>query len=274
MASFVLPHSLNTAPFDARAETYDAVFTESLVGKAQRSQVWREMDRVFHPGQRILEINCGTGVDAVRLAQRGLKVVACDSSARMIAVARRRLQTAGMLHSVELRTLATEQVASVGPAGTFDGLLSNFAGLNCVDDLGRAARSLAHLLRPGSKAMVCVFGRFCLWEMAWHALRGDLRKAFRRLRSGETLLDWENGPTLRVHYPSVRELVRLFSPFFRLKEWRGIGVLVPPTGLEPVVRRVPRGFRLAASIDSHLGRAPIARTFADHYLLIFERSAT
>ena len=81
-----------TAPFDAIADEYDAVFTHSLIGRAQRESVWREIDRLFRPGQRVLEINCGTGVDALHLAARGVQVVACDASAGMVAVARRRLE--------------------------------------------------------------------------------------------------------------------------------------------------------------------------------------
>ena len=42
-------------PFDAIAEEYDSRFTNSLIGKAQRESVWLETDRLFLPGQRILE---------------------------------------------------------------------------------------------------------------------------------------------------------------------------------------------------------------------------
>src|SRR4029453_973425 len=80
-----------TAPFDAVAERYDDVFSNSPIGFAQRRSVWIEMDRAFHTGHRILEINCGTGIDALYLANRGVSVVACDSSPRMIAEARRRI---------------------------------------------------------------------------------------------------------------------------------------------------------------------------------------
>jgi ubiquinone/menaquinone biosynthesis C-methylase UbiE len=77
-------------PFDTVAETYDEVFSASAIGRAQRDAVWSEMDRVFAGGQRILEINCGTGIDAIHMARRGIHVEACDSSSRMIASAQRR----------------------------------------------------------------------------------------------------------------------------------------------------------------------------------------
>ena len=152
-------------PFDAVADEYDARFTNSLIGRAQRESVWLEMDRLFRPGQRILDINCGTGVDALHLAARGIHVVACDASPEMVAVARRRLEASPCRDRVDLRILAIEQIGELEKEGPYDGVLSNFAGLNCVADLRRVAHDLARLVRPGGKAILCLFGRLCLWEM-------------------------------------------------------------------------------------------------------------
>src|SRR5580700_6520470 len=84
------------APFDAVANRYDETFTSSSIGRAQRLAVWAEMAKVFRPGDRALEIGCGTGVDACFLAERGVQVVASDSSSQMIAVAERRVQQNGL----------------------------------------------------------------------------------------------------------------------------------------------------------------------------------
>src|ERR1700691_3470451 len=110
------------APFDAVAEEYDARFTNSLIGRAQRQSVWSEMDRLFRPGQRVLEINCGTGVDAMHLAAQGIRVMACDASPEMIAVARRRLEVSAVRNHVVFRTLATEQIGELEDEGLYDGV--------------------------------------------------------------------------------------------------------------------------------------------------------
>src|SRR5271165_6783532 len=73
--------------FDRIAGAYDDVFTRSAIGQAQREQVWRRMLQAFAVGERILELNCGTGEDARFLGARGRKIVACDASAEMIAIA-------------------------------------------------------------------------------------------------------------------------------------------------------------------------------------------
>ena len=117
------------------SRTYDYTFSASAIGRAQRNSVWREMNRTFQKGHRILEINCGTGIDALHLAGRGVQVVACDSAPGMIAVARQRLDASSSRSLVDLRCLATEHIAQLESEGPYDGILSNFSGLNCLSDL-------------------------------------------------------------------------------------------------------------------------------------------
>ncbi|MGA2984360.1 MAG: methyltransferase domain-containing protein [Terriglobia bacterium] len=260
-----------TAPFDAVADEYDARFTNSLIGRAQRASVWLEMDRLFRPGQRILDINCGTGVDARHLCSRGIRVVACDASPEMISVARRRLDTSTFQARVDLRILAIEQIGELESEGLHDGVLSNFAGLNCVADLPCVAHDLARLVRPGGRAILCLFGRICLWEMLWYTLQGKFKKAFRRLRGGGVLADIASGHTVLVRYPSVATLRRDFAAHFRLVSWKGTGIAVPPSYLEPWAQRFARLFRLAARIDPFLGRCPGIRALADHVVVVLER---
>ncbi|MBI1940383.1 MAG: methyltransferase domain-containing protein [Acidobacteria bacterium] len=258
-------------PFDRLADGYDEIFTNSAVGRAQRSQVWEEADRLFRPGQRILEINCGTGVDAMHLASRGVEVVACDASPRMIATARARLAEAVHRAGVDFRVLATEEIALLKETESFDGLLSNFAGLNCVEDLSAAARSLALRLKPGAKALLCLFGPCCLWETAWYLSQGNFQKAFRRFRRSGVSANLGTQGEVKVHYFSVKELELALAPYFRLERWNGVGILVPPSHLEFLAQRFPTALRLAFKIDRHLAALPGVRGLADHMLLTFER---
>lgn len=254
------------AAFDSFAADYDRSFTASAIGERMRAAVWRRLDAAFRPGERILELNCGTGEDAVHLARRGVRVLATDVSPEMLALTRAKVERAGMAELVEVAALAIEDLALRPPAGVFDGVLSNFGGLNCVDDLPRVACGLATMLRPGALAVLCVMGPAVPWEWGWYLAHGQPRTALRRLRRGG--VPWRG---LTVRYPSIGSVRRAFAPHFAQRRVAAIGALVPPTYAEAWAARHPR---LLAALDRWERRAetlPPLPWLADHYLIELER---
>jgi ubiquinone/menaquinone biosynthesis C-methylase UbiE len=255
--------------FDSVAAKYDDLFTRSMVGRAQRGAVWEVLIDTFEPGSHILELNCGTGEDALFLAQHDISLVACDASERMIEIARRRKQIEDPGAPIEFKRLATEHLSQLDSQDLFDGAFSNFSGLNCVADLNQTARQLAALVTEGAPVLICLSTRFCLSEIIWFALHGQIRKAFRR-SSGSAIVKMGNF-AVKVNYPTLRAVKRSFSSFFRMRSCVGIGVAVPPSYLEPIVRKHPLLLRLLCRIDRSISRLPWFRTIGDHMLIHFER---
>jgi ubiquinone/menaquinone biosynthesis C-methylase UbiE len=255
--------------FDRLAATYDRDFTESLIGRAQRDAVWRVALKTFCPGDNLLELNCGTGEDAFFLAAHGISVFACDASPAMIARAEQRLAHKPHAPQVVFCHLPTERIAELNPEERFDGVFSNFSGLNCIAELEPVAASLSGLVKQGDRLLLCFSTRFCLWEILSYSLRGNFGKAFRRWGGSATaVLD---GAPLTVHYPTVREISRSFAPHFRLCGQTGIGVAIPPSYLEPVVRRHPMLLRALRCLEPMLAGLPGLCTMGDHMLLCFEK---
>jgi SAM-dependent methyltransferase len=239
--------------FDPVAAQYRALWSDAPSGRYQREAAWREIDPLFGPGSRVLDLGCGTGDDAVHLAARGVDVFGIDESLEMVRIAR-----AG---GVSAYVLAIEELAAL--EGPFDGAISNFGALNCVRQLRPVARELGRLVTPGGYVALGLIGKFCLWETAWYLRSLELRKAFRRLRAECTA----QSLGLRVYCPGTRKLVRAFSPDFRLVRWAGLGLAVPPSYVklpETVVRRL-------AGIDGRLAHRRLWRAMADHRLYIFQR---
>ncbi len=254
-------------PFDAEAAGYDETFSSSLIGTAMRRAVWRRLDVNFEAGQRILELCCGTGEDAVYLARRGVRVLATDRSGGMVGVTRSKVEEAGLTEQVEVVHSPIEELgAAPGAHGQpFDAALSNFGALNCVSDLPAVARSLSTVLRPGGRVVLCIMGPWVPWEWAWFLARGRPRDAFRRLRRGGVL--WRG---LRVHYPGIGAMRRAFEPAFRLSRVAAVGALVPPSYAESWAARHPRWLARLDRWERRFETVQPLPWLADHYLAEFE----
>jgi ubiquinone/menaquinone biosynthesis C-methylase UbiE len=270
-ASAIQPVVLATAitePFDSIALDYDRVFTFSAIGKAQRSQVLRQIKRCFARGSHVLELNCGTGEDALTLGRVGVRVSAYDASPEMIRIANLKLNSEPVASKVQFSVLRNEQLFQL--EGIFDGAFSNFAGLNCTLDWNCIANELARLVKPGGHFLLCIMGRTCLWEMVHSILRGRFSKAFRRTRRGPSIARID-GSSIKIIYPSVNDARILFSSGFQLNGWRGVGVFVPPSFCEPYILGNKRVLRLLAYLDSRFAHLPGVRCWGDHILLDFVR---
>ena len=123
--------------FDHIAHLYDEDFTFSEIGKLQRERVWLYLDSVLPKTEAldILELNCGTGEDAARFAERGHRVLATDISPKMVEVAKTKSEQRGFANLVESQTL---NIATLNPTllneRKFDWVFSNFGGLNCLNE--------------------------------------------------------------------------------------------------------------------------------------------
>ncbi len=259
------------AAFDRLAASYDRAFSHSMVGRAQRNVVWKHLLETFRPGDNVLEVNCGTGEDALFLASHGICVFACDASQKMIEQAEQRLLHMPSATSVTFCQLPTESIAELAPTQHFDGVFSNFSGLNCVSDLALVAASFSELVKAGGPLLLCFSTRICLTEIVYYLSIGRFHKAFRRIKGrSETRID---GSSFTVFYPTVKEIQRHFAPAFNLVSYTGIGVAIPPSYLEPFARKNPTFFGLLIRLENLLSDLPLLRTTGDHVLLRFERAS-
>ena len=267
MTATAIPSQTSLA-FDSVAEQYDNQFTRSVVGRTQRDAVWQKAAATFSAGQHILELNCGTGEDALFFARRGISVTALDASKQMVLQARRRRDLEAPHSPIRFELLPTENLAELKDAPQFDGVFSNFSGLNCVPDLAVVVEQLSARVKPGAPLLLCLSTRICLWEILWYLLRGNFRKAFRRCGGHATARF--NDYTIHVRYPTLRRLRALFSPF-ALRSCTGIGIAVPPSYLEPWARKHPQLIGALSRIDRALCNLPVFRVIGDHMLLHLEK---
>ncbi|AGY58773.1 class I SAM-dependent methyltransferase [Gloeobacter kilaueensis] len=252
--------------FDSLAADYDRRYALSVVGRLQRGQVWQHVSGLFARGGSLVEFGCGTGIDAEYLAGGGLWVLATDPSNSMLALTAQRC--AG-LPQVRTCQLFAERVGELEEH--FDGAFSNFAALNCVDDLAAFAAHLASKLPPGAPVAFCLFGRLCLWEMAAYAVCGRWAQAFRRLRPGLVAASIGDGQSISVRYHSARQVRQAFAPWFHLEGQRAIGLFVPPTYFDKWVRSLPGLLGVLDRLDRTIGHLWPFAFLGDHILYVLQR---
>lgn len=254
--------------FEAIAERFDERFSPWLSVAAQRRAVRHALEKAFPPGARLIEIGGGTGEDALWLLQRGRQVLLTDASPLMVRIAAGKF---GDLPGACAETCAAEDLPDLASRTDmpFDGAFSNFAGLNCVDDLRPFALGLARLLRPGAPALLVVFGRLCPGEWLIETLRGRPRNAFRRIAAGDQPARL-GGREFTVRYHRRGELEAVMAPWFRPAGRLGVGVFVPPSAAEPWISRHPGLLKALEMLDRGLAEA--LAPLGDHILYRFERT--
>jgi len=187
------------SPFHQIAPQYAELWSETSRGRAQREQVWQEIDGLFKTGDRVLDLGCGTGDDAVHLMSLGVGVLGIDSAPGMVEIARTR--------GVDAKTMAIEELAAL--EDIFDGAISNFGALNCVADLDKLSEDLARQIRPQGKLALCVMSRYC-WRTDWRHL-GQRWSGQARWRG------------IDVYYRSAQSTARAFAPHFSYRRRVSIG---------------------------------------------------
>jgi SAM-dependent methyltransferase len=251
---------LNTSPFDQLAGDYDRSFTRSACGATLRAMVWERLPVVFGTRRHILELGCGTGEDAIRLARSGHRVFAIDVSPEMIRIARLKAIAAGVAERIEFQVMPIESLHTLPQELRFDGVFSNFGAINCVADVPRLAVSLSARLTACAPLMFIVMGRRVPWEWAWYLVQGDRERAFRRLRKAGT--EWRG---LNIHYPTPRELVRSLAPSFETSRCASLGFALPPSYAAAWLDDAPHTLATLTVIERATSR--FTAGLADHFML-------
>jgi ubiquinone/menaquinone biosynthesis C-methylase UbiE len=260
-----------TKAFNNAAADYDVTFTHSAIGQLQRNRVWNYLEQILKNRKaELLEINCGTGEDALWLSNKCYSVLGTDTAGGMVAVAesKRLIQNK---KNVTFRTLNFFQLKTALEPQQFDFILSNFGGLNCINELEmeHLSNHFSSLLYPGGKMVIVVMGKYCLWETAYFLFKLKLGKALRRWdnKAVDTMIGEDEFETW---FYSVNDLKKIFEKNFKLIDTKPIAFAVPPSYLENYFTKKPKLLKWLNQVDNVFTKWNFLSNFSDHLILTFE----
>jgi S-adenosylmethionine-dependent methyltransferase len=177
----------NSEHFQSGADKY-AAYLETPEGRLRCDLAFANLQDLLPLPQtrrslRALDLGCGTGAAAVRLARLGIHLTLLDSSPAMLDIAKRAAQEAGVDGKIALKHGDAAQVANLFLAGSFDIVLCHNI-LEYVDDPSAVLSAAAQVLRsdPTGIGILSILVRNRAGEVLKAGIRaGDLEAAERNL---------------------------------------------------------------------------------------------
>lgn len=256
--------------FDSVAADYDGPRGNNDLIQDMRSEMWQQLDATFPGGSRLIDLGCGTGLDAVRMAKLGHHVTAIDWSPQMVSRTKDRAEREQVMDRVESLVVGAHELRRLDAAAESDGAYSNLGPLNCVPDLAEVSRECARLLRPGGALVFTVIGRFCPWEIV-HYVR-QRRWARAKVRFSRNVVPvGMNKHTIWTQYFGPREFYGFFKEHFTLEHFRGLCVFAPPPYLTWVREKYPDRHAWLWRLDRRVSGWPVIRGMGDHFLIVMRK---
>ena len=234
--------------FDSVAADYDGPRGNNDLIQDMRREMWRCLDATFAPGARLIDLGCGTGLDAIRMAKLGHDVTATDWSPQMVQRTGDRAELEHLGDRVRAIAVGAHELQRLDGRAIYDGAYSNLGALNCVPDLASVSDECARLLKPGGALVFSVIGRICPWEIAHYLLRRRWARVKVRYSRGLVPVSM-NAHTVWTRYYGPREFYREFRRHFRLTRYRGLCVLAPPPYMTWVRERHARWYERLRRMD-------------------------
>jgi demethylmenaquinone methyltransferase/2-methoxy-6-polyprenyl-1,4-benzoquinol methylase len=145
--------------FGALAPRYDLINDLQSFGLHRRWKKLLARMAEVKPGQKALDLCCGTGDIAFALHRAGAEVVGLDFSPAMLAVARQRAKKLPVLPTAPPLQFTTGDVMRLPyEAASFD-IVSIGYGLRNLESWERGLEEMARVARPGGRLLVLDFGK-------------------------------------------------------------------------------------------------------------------
>lgn len=208
--------------FSSIFDEYEKLSQKNDIDIARRNCIRNHVNNFLKPNHKILEINAGSGIDAVYFAQKGNAVLATDIATASEKYISNKIKTLG-LTNLQFQKYSFTTLKNIENE-KFDYIFSNFGGLNFTDDLPSVFNQFEALLNPKGFVTLVIMPPYYPWEMA-SILKGN-KNAFRRLRKNGVCTNIGDY-SIKTFYYTPKQVKKAFGKSFKHIKTRNIGTFYP-----------------------------------------------
>lgn len=259
--------------FTGQSAIFDQLYANNRIVRYKRERVRSQLMKYLKPESRILELNAGTGDDAIFLARQGHYVHATDISPGMLEKLKSKVDAQSLGESVSCELCSFTSLENLADGGPYDCIFSNFAGLNCTGDLEKVLKSFDNLLRPGGLVLLVMLPGFCLWETLF-IFKGKFKTATRRFFSSKGRQAKIDGAFFTCWYYSPLFIQQVMKKHFSLLTLEGLCTIVPPSYVENFAEKFPKSFAWLCKMEGRLKNSWPWKYMGDYYIISLRKDQT
>ena len=256
--------------FSKQSFIFDKLYAENAIVQYKRKRVRDHLLQYLPPAANILELNAGTGDDAIFFARQGHHTHATDIAKGMQEKLMEKVAAQNLSAFISNELCSYTELDTLKNKGPFDCIFSNFAGLNCTGEFDDVLHSFDRLLKPGGIVVLVVLPKFCLWETALIA-KGKFKTATRRFFSNEGRKAKIDDAAFTCWYYNPGYIIKQLSNNFELLKVEGLCTIVPPSYIEHFAERYPATFSRLCKMEEKLKEKWPWKFIGDYYIISFRK---
>jgi ubiquinone/menaquinone biosynthesis C-methylase UbiE len=252
--------------FSSIYEEYEFLSKHNYIDISRRNLIRKEVDFFLKPHHKILEINCGSGIDAVYFAQRGNFVLATDIAAGAEIHILKKIELL-KLDNLKFKKCSFSNLHDLENQ-KFDYIFSNYGGLNCTDNLRSVFEQFDDVLNPNGYISLVIMPPFYPIEMLT-IFKGN-RKAFRRWHKKGAIANVEN-QSIETYYYTPNQVKKEMPRNYVHVKTTNIGTFYPSSHYESISKHKNLVSKLI-QFDEWINRTPLMfKGIGDYYIITFQK---
>jgi len=252
--------------FSEQSAVFDDLYSSDAIIQYKRERVRNHVLQYLPENSHILELNSGTGEDTIFFAGKGHQVHATDISQGMqeqLAQKVNRKWLDGRITNELCSYTALHQLKNKGP---YDLIFSNFAGLNCTDELDKVLKSFPEVLKPNGIVTLVILPEFCLWETLL-LFKGKFKTAFRRFFSSNGRTAHVEGHYFKCWYYNPSYVIERLKDQFNILSIEGLCTIVPPSYMDGFAEKYPSAYTFLKKWEDRLKSRWPWKYVGDYYII-------